>query len=138
VTELITFPDVESAAIDYLIGVLDTVGDTAWVGNFIPKPRPTRMVKVIRTGGPRLSLVLEQAQITYECWDELAQDAHDLAQMVRGLLWVMPDRYTTVTTYKVVDLGGPANLPDPDTALPRYTGTVLITTRGRKLDLDES
>jgi hypothetical protein len=89
------------------------------------------MVKVNRTGGPRLDLVREQAQVTFECWDAELQDAHDLAQLVRGLIWVMPGRYAATTTYKVGELGGLANLPDPATENPRYTFTVLITTRGQ-------
>lgn len=129
-TELITFPDVEAAAQDYLETQLAALSDTATVVVKIPDPRPTRMVKLNRTGGVRLGLVLEQAQLTVECWDARTDLAHDLAQVVRGLLWVMPDRYSTATTYKVAELGGLANLPDPDTALPRYTFTVLITTRG--------
>lgn len=129
-TEVITFPDVEAAAQDYLSGQLTALSDTAAVVVKIPDPRPTRMVKVNRTGGVRTGLVLEQAQLTVECWDARADLAHDLAQIARGLLWVMPQRYSTATTYRVEELGGLANLPDPDTALPRYTFTLLITTRG--------
>jgi hypothetical protein len=132
-TEVLVFPDVEAAVIDYLKTQLAAFTTTAVVVNMIPKPRPHRMVKVNRTGGVRLDLVREQAQITYECWDTKPETAHDLAQVVRGLLWAMPDRYQAVVTYKVTDLGGPSDLPDPDTALPRYTGTVLITTRGNAL-----
>jgi hypothetical protein len=126
VTEVITFPDVEFHAIQYLTPYLSGV----LVDNTVPKPRPKKLVRVLRTGGPRLTLVTEEAQITYDCWAPKVEEAQDLAQMVRGLLWVMPDRYTTATTYRVHDLGGPTNQPDPDTGLPRYTGTVLILTRG--------
>lgn len=131
--EVITFPDVEAAAQDYLRSELATVGDTAQVVTEIPKPRPARMVKLIRTGGARVNLVLEDAQLTVECWDARRDGAHDLAQIVRGLLWAMPDRYPAVTTYRVQELGGIAELPDPDTANPRYTFTVIITTRGSAL-----
>ena len=131
--EVITFPDVEAAAQDYLRAELATAGDSAQVVTEIPKPRPARMVKLIRTGGARVNLVLEDAQLTVECWDTRRDGAHDLAQIVRGLLWAMPDRYPAVTTYRVQELGGIAELPDPDTANPRYTFTVIITTRGSAL-----
>jgi hypothetical protein len=132
-TEVITFPDLEAAAKSYLTAQLSAAGDTATVVVRIPPTRPNRMVKVNRTGGSRVGLVLEDAQITVECWDTRADRAHDLAQLVRGLLWVMPDRYPAITTYRVQELGGLVNLPDPDTANPRYTFTVLITTRGTAL-----
>lgn len=131
--EVITFPDVEAVAQDYLRGELTAAGDSAQVVTEIPKSRPARMVKLIRTGGARVNLVLEDAQLTVECWDTRRDGAHDLAQIVRGLLWAMPDRYPAVTTYRVQELGGIAELPDPDTANPRYTFTVIITIRGSAL-----
>jgi len=133
VIEVITFPDVEAVAQDYLRGELTAAGDSAQVVTEIPKSRPARMVKLIRTGGARVNLVLEDAQLTVECWDTRRDGAHDLAQIVRGLLWAMPDRYPAVTTYRVQELGGIAELPDPDAANPRYTFTVIITIRGSAL-----
>lgn len=130
VTEIITFPDLEAAVVDYLTGELAAFGDDATVDNTVPNPRPARLVRVNRTGGARTGLVLEDAQLTVDCWDVRADLAHDLAQLVRGLLAAMPGRYPQTVTYRVHELGGPNNQPDPDTASPRYTLTVLITTRG--------
>lgn len=129
-TEVILFPDLEAAVIDYLTGELAAFDADATVDNTVPDPRPTRLVRVLRTGGARTGVVLEDAQLTIDCWDVLVEDAHDLAQLCRGLMTAMPYRYPDTVTYRVHEVGGPNNQPDPDTASPRYTFTVLITARG--------
>jgi hypothetical protein len=131
-TEVITFPDAVAAVRDYLNAQLPTFTDDAAVVQKIPNPRPTRLVKVNRTGGARLDLIRDQAQITVECWDVREDDAHDLAQVCRGLIHAMPGRYAAVNVYRVQNLGF-TDLPDPDTASPRFTFTVLLDIRGAAL-----
>lgn len=133
--EVITFPDAVEHALTYLRGSLTTAGDTATVDNRVPNPRPVRLVKVNRTGGYRLDLVRERVNLTVECWAPRSEQAHDLAQLCRGLLWVMPDRYTGCTTYLPPDpeVGGIVELPDPDTESPRFTFTLQLDFRGAAL-----
>lgn len=135
VAEVVTFPDAVEHDLIYLRAQLGAIGDTATVANRVPHPRPVRLVKVNRTGGSRLDLVRERVQQTVECWAPTVQEAHDLAQVCRGLLWVMPDRYTGCTTYLPPDpeVGGMIELPDPDTESPRFTFTLQLDFRGAAL-----
>lgn len=131
-TEIITFPDVEAAVQDYLTGELAALSDTAAVVNEIPATRPARMVRVVRTGGPRLDLIRDQAQVTVDCWDKRIDGAHDLGQLCRGLIGAMRYRYGAVNVYRSDELGF-SRLVDPDTGSPFYRLNVHITVRGSAL-----
>lgn len=97
----------------------------------VPNPRPTAFVRVMRTGGPRMNLVADDAQVTVESWADEDTDAHDLAQVARAL--VVAARGTVVdgtTVYRVTEVSGPAWLPDGISDQPRYTQTFTVATRG--------
>ena len=131
--EAITFPDAEGVVIGYLNAQLAGRGDAARVSNMVPNPRPTRLVKVTRTGGGRRSLAQEDAQITVQCWDADSPEASDLARIVRGLLWAMSINANGVVAHVPTEVGGPAFFPDPDTNLPRYQFTVIVRLRAQVL-----
>lgn len=127
----VLFPDAEEVVVGFLRGALDDRGDTAEVATRVPNPRPSRLVLVRRLGGPRLNLVADDPQIGVECWDGDTATAHDLAQVCRALIHTMTGRAVDgVPVYRVAELAGPANLPDPLSDQPRYVFTVQIAMRG--------
>lgn len=126
----IVFPSAVTVAIDYLREQLHALGIDDQVVHSIPNPRPTRFVRVLRTGGPRQTIVTDGAQLTIECWADRADQAEARAQVVRALLYVMPYRATDVTVYLVEELAGPSDLPDPLSNQARQTWSVLVHLRG--------
>lgn len=130
-TEPIEFPDAVAVVIEYLIDELAGVGDPVDVVSRVPTDRPARFVRISRTGGPRRTRVSDAAQISVEAWGPLEEDARDLAESCRALLFAM--RGTTqqgVAVYRVSELGGPALLPDPTSDSPRYVFTHQVQLRG--------
>jgi hypothetical protein len=133
--EVIVFPDAEALLIAYLTAAL-AAHDWAdvVVAVTMPNPRPVRCVLVPRVGGARRSLVVDAATIGAEAWAATETEAHDLAQLVRGLLAALPGRILDGTVVsRIEELGGPANLPDPVSGHARYTFTVAVHVRGRAL-----
>jgi hypothetical protein len=58
-----------------------------------------------------------------------------LAQTVRGLVLALPGMVIRgVTFYRTDEAGGPAELPDPLTSLPRVVFTEQVRVRGTALD----
>lgn len=128
---LVVFPDVVDIAVQHLTDQLAIHEQTATVGSVVPNPRPDELVVVRRTGGTRLNLVADEPNITVECWARRAEDAHDLAQLCRAILHAMrASSVAGVPIYRVTDVGGPVDLPDPTSNKPRYTFTVAIAARG--------
>lgn len=102
---------------------------TAPVSSSIPRDRPAEYVRVLRTGGTRTRLV-DRPQITVETFARRESRAEALANQCRSALAALPG--TTVggvQVYKVEELAGPANLPDPTTSDSRFTQTVVIHGR---------
>lgn len=129
---LVVFPDATDVVIFHLADELTAVfGETAPVGPRVPDPRPAKFVRVVRTGGARLNVVADDPQITVESWAERDEDAHDLAQHCRAVLHAMPGTSVDgVAVYRVAEAAGPANLPDPESAQPRYVQTFTVALRG--------
>jgi hypothetical protein len=124
--ETIVFPDSVALVIDFL---KDEVGGT--VLNKVSDPRLPQFVVVRRVGGVRRNIVCDAATLTVDCWAEQSEDAHDLAQYCRAVLHTLPGQQLDgVTVYKVDEVGGPADLPDPVSDQPRYSFTVSVTVRG--------
>lgn len=123
-TEVIVFPDVEQLVIDGIAPELAARGWVVPVTTRTPNPRPAEYVRVIRTGGVRVNLVLERAQITVEAFAEREARAERLAALVRGIL------PTLEAAYDVDEFSAPGNLPDPTTAQHRYTATYGVLVRG--------
>lgn len=129
--EVIVFPDATALVISYLRAELSARGDSADVGSRIPHPNTTDLVRVFRTGGTSTLHVTDQAQLTIETYADRAERAHDLAQLVRGLLHALPGTVQFgVAFYGVVEFSGPQEFPDPVSNKPRVTFTVQISVRG--------
>lgn len=127
----ILFPDAAALAIGFLADALDAQGDSAAVSQDVPDPRPARFVTVTRGGGVRHTLVSDAATLLVECWAATSADAHDLAQMSRALLGSMVGSVVDgVQVYRVDEVGGPQQLPDPLSEQPRYVFTLSAHFRG--------
>src|SRR5690606_13937018 len=115
---MVVFPDIEALLCAWLRTEL---GDTP-VGNKVPNPGPATFVLVQRDGGTRNSVVTDAAQIGLECWAGTDAAAHDLLQQCRALLlYRLPGQILDGhTVYLVVEMGGPSNLPDPISSMPRW------------------
>lgn len=124
--ELIVFPD----TVALLCGVLE---DECAVpaGTRVPNPRPATFLRLDRTGGPRQTLVSDAAQVTVESWAASEAAAHDLAQLARAVLHTLPGTVVDgVAVYRVDEVSGPANLPDPLSDQARYSQTFAVHVRG--------
>lgn len=127
-------PDATDVCVSFLRDALDGQGDDATVAARIPNLRPERLVVVRRVGGPRLNLVADDPMISVECWAADTADAHDLAQLCRALVHTMRGGTVAgVPIYRIDELAGPADLPDPLSDQPRYVFTVQIAMRGTAL-----
>jgi hypothetical protein len=124
--ETILFPTVETVLVGWLPELLGVP-----VATDVPTSRPARWVRVIRTGGPRRGVVLDEAQVTVEAWGTSTEDAAQLAQLARAHIHAMQGRiFAGVLVVRVTAFGGPAWLPDPTSKQHRYTWTEQITVRG--------
>jgi len=129
--QVILFPDAVALVVDYLTEELDDRGDTADVLSTVPNPRPDRFVRVHRLGGPRHNLVVDAASIGVECSALTETDAHDLAQLCRALLFALASQVRDgVPVYRVEEIAGPGDLPDPDSSQPRCVFTHAVHVRG--------
>ena len=128
--EPVAFPDVEAL----LVGWIPTAIPGVPAFTRIPHPRPERFVRVFRTGGPRTGLVIDQAQVTLECWDTNSVAAAQMARTLRAHVGALTGaRIDGQQIYRVEEFAGPANLPDPTTGQARYTWTVLLRLRGHAI-----
>jgi hypothetical protein len=123
---VVVFPDAAAVVTTYLTDAL-----TVHVGTLIPKPRPTSFVYVRRVGGTARDVVIDDATLAVECWAATQAAAHDLAQTARAELHALAgDVVDGVTVFRVIDIAGPADLPDPVSDQARYTFTVAVAVRG--------
>lgn len=97
----------------------------------VPNPRPSAWLRVLRTGGPRVDVVTEDAQLTIESWADSAATAEDNANRARQRLQqIRNTNVGGIPVYRVAEFSGPAYLPDPDSYQPRWTFTVALLVRG--------
>lgn len=134
-SEVITFPDIESLLVEYLTEQLPLYGETATVHTQIPSPRPDEFVTVPRVGGPRRNIVVDTPTISADSWHIRPKAAHDLAQVVRGLVHAAEGQVLGgFQVYRVREFTGPGNLPDGVSAHARYTQAFSILIRGSVLE----
>lgn len=119
--EAVVFRDAEALVIAYLAPYLGGVP----VGTRIPDKRPSLFLRVLRTGGPRETLVSDRPQITLEAWADKETVALGLLQLARAWL-----NRADGLIFGVEELSGPGNLPDPTSAQTRYTMSFMVRTRG--------
>lgn len=97
----------------------------------VPNPRPATFVTVRRTGGTRQNLVADNATVVVEAYAASDTAALDLAQLARRALHSARGSVVAGTTiYRIEELSGPAELPDPLSDQPRVTQTFTVATRG--------
>ncbi len=125
---MLVFPDVEALLTAWLRGQLTGVT----VGNKVPNPRPDPFVLIQRHGGLRQTVVTDAAQVGLECWAGRDYEAHDLLQQCRSLLlYQIPGQILSgYTVYRVDEVGGPSNLPDPTSSMPRWVMELQVHVRG--------
>lgn len=129
--ELVVFPDITAAVIDFVRAQLVAAGSSAPVTMRVPNPRPGAFVTIQRVGGVRRNLVVDEATLTVEAWGSTEPAAHDLAQLARAAVHAAVGQVTSAgTIYRTGEFAGPASLPDPDSDQPRYTFTVTVAARG--------
>ncbi len=129
--EVIEFPDVEDACRRHLAPLLP--GVAVYAGT-TPRELPIRSVTVIRTGGAHRSLILDDAQVSFDCRAASKPGAAlNLASQVRSLLsatardgWL-----ADVVCYRLVETSAPYSNPDPaHPAQHRVSLSATITVRG--------
>jgi len=93
----------------------------------VPANRPTKFVRLFRTGGAADNRVLERAQLTVQGWATTTGDAFDLASECREAFL---NKYTLMPLVRGVEETGGLHVdPDPDTGTPRYTFTIQLMVR---------
>lgn len=128
--ELIIFPDAEAVVISHL----KTVLPGTHISTKVPTPRPARLIKVTRVGGPKVRLNAESAMLVFECWEADTVKASDLARLAKAYVHAMAGENVAGNwVYKVTEVGGLAYNPDPESDYPRYQFTVSLDLRGETL-----
>lgn len=132
-TDVIVFPDAVALVIAHLKTQFATRSVTAEFGTRLPTPLDGHLpfVRVFRTGGLAEQRVIDKAQLTIEAYAEDTATAHDVAQLVRGLMHAMVGMALTGTAVTgVTEFSGPQDFPDPLTNKPRYSFTVQVGMKG--------
>lgn len=127
----IVFPDIAMLLIGLLEDAHDDRGMAVSVYGGIPNPRPTAFTTVRRTGGVRQTIVSDAPIVAFECWADSLELAHDIAQIDRAV--VIASEGTQIDghpIYRINELAGPAELPDPLSQQSRYTFTIQVGVRG--------
>lgn len=121
------FPDSIQAIVDYLTPLYDWLP----VGIRNP-PEGSAYIKVRRVGGVQTTRISEAASFAIECYGGSDTEASNIAQSVRHDVKAMQGtQLGDVLVYKVEELGGPSELPDPLAPnLTRYSFIVAVTLRG--------
>lgn len=98
------------------------------VGRVLPNPPTTPFTRVGRVGGP-ISEVHDQPRMLVESFADTADAAAANAGLIRDLMRLMPGVRGGFTVEAVTEVGGPAELDDPQTGLPRYLATYSLRIR---------
>jgi hypothetical protein len=101
------------------------------VGAKVPDDVPRgQFVLVRRLGGNWERPVVDAATIGIEAWGATQAQAHDLCQEARALVHSLQGTVLAgVAVYRVEEFAGPAWLPDPESAEPRFTVTLNVSHR---------
>jgi len=131
--EVVVAPDSETLVVQYLTAELAARSPwtTTKAYTKVPATRPASFVRVLRTGGTR-DRFIDRPTLTLESWATSAITASSLAEMVRGLMFAIDQVTYSARTYQFYDpqeFSGPANLPDPDSGMERYTETFSVGVR---------
>ena len=130
--EVIVFPDAVALLRGYLLGIAGVTALASAVTGEVPADRPAAFVQLTRTGGSARELVVDEAAVTVDCWAATQVAAMALAQLVRAHVNALEGTTIAgVAVYGVNEVGGPADLPDPDTQAPRVRQTFTVGLRGQ-------
>ena len=136
--ELLVAPDVVALVCVWLRTQLPTIPDQTAVPvhRAVPSPRPASFVTVRLLGGagrdPALP-VTDRASVAVEAWAGNVAAAHDLAQNARACLHAAQGAvHGGIQVYRVVEAGGPVDLPDPLSTQSRVTFTAELLVRIRR------
>ena len=136
--ELLVAPDTVALLIAWLTAELPEIPDQSAVPvrRAVPNPRPPAFVTVRLLGGggrdPALP-VTDRVMVAVEAWATSVAVAHDLAQNARAVVHAAQGAVLGgIQIYRVVEAGGPVELPDPVSAQPRVTFTVEVAVRIRR------
>jgi hypothetical protein len=123
--------DPEAVAVAFLRAQLTARGQSSTgVSTRVPNPRPASLVRVLLAGNRR-TRPLDSHLLVFDCWAATAPAASDLARLVAGLIEAMPGETVAGSyVYEAELVGGPVNLPDPDSSSPRYSVTARLMLRG--------
>lgn len=125
---LIPSPVVD-AIVEYLNDRYEDFDSDATAHTMVPDPRPDEFVTVKRTGGFQKDRVIFDATLQFEAWGTDDDSASDLADLTYGLVHALRGRENDVVFYRVVDIGGPGNLPDPESDQSRFVFTLSVSSR---------
>lgn len=129
---VVTFANAPALVIAYLKPLVSPLV----VKHDVPNPRPDTFIRVLRTGGSSntgggSAAPLDLAQLTVESWAPDSDTAEANAQTVRhhinNLVGLSLSGHAV---YKVVELSGPGELPDPLSNSRRSTWSVQVWIRG--------
>jgi len=134
VVEKLQPPDSVAFVVAYLKSAYASRGETAPVGSKIRDPRPPKFTKVRLMGGFDPDVVRYAPMLLFECWgrdqfDDLTASA--LGRLTFGLINALPDANIGCT--QVVNVGGLAEQPDPDSGAARYVFTKQLYLRSEVL-----
>jgi hypothetical protein len=120
---LLAFPSATGFVINHLAAAVSPVP----VSSRVPAAKGP-FVRVLRTGGPASTPILDPAQITLDCYAAYEDQAEQLAQDVRAHLHALEG---SNGIKRVLEYSGPANFPDPRTPdMHRFTFTIALELRG--------
>ena len=121
--EVLVTPDVEAASVVFLRDGLGALASK--VATQVPATMPNTMVRVSLTGGSRVDVASDTAQLTVEVWSVDAPTASHVARRAQALMFSAAGAAPGgVWVRRVESVGGVQFFPDPDTAKPRYQFTV--------------
>lgn len=134
INQVVVFPDAVDVVRKHLDAQLEARAQEARAHSHVPNPRPDTFVTVTRGGGVVTSIVSDAPTLLFECWAKAPEDAHDLAQLCRGLIFALRGTSQSgVAIYRIEELAGPAELPDEVSNQSRYVFTHTVGMRGTAL-----
>lgn len=124
--QTLEFPDIEDLLSTHFETVLGVAAGTQAAS-------ASTFVRVLRTGGPAPTRVTDSPQVTIEAYHARESGAIALLGEARRTLADLPGTELGGWAVKsVIELGGPANLPDPTSESHRYTYTAVVQIRGKQ------
>ena len=121
-----TYPSALQAVRTYLDACAVAAADEVRTFAGVPKPRPSRFVRLMQAGVTTLSVGHRDVRIVVECWEADEEAAERLADLIFGWLSAMSTPDGLVPDGPDGWLGGPYSQPDPDSGSPRYVMTAIV------------